>query len=154
MERGDGLLVGLLLRIQPRKTVIGLRDQRLGPGLELAGPEALEFELEFQFCGLFLQRRLGVPDPLLDRLDDLVLVREVLEFLPGGSAGAIFQVVNERLESLLDDGGADFLVLVGLVAADLLGGLDGLGQLALGFGDGRLERLNGVGFGLEVSAMR
>ena len=68
-------LSAFFVRIQPRKTVIGLRDQRLGPGLELAGPEALEFELEFQLCGLFLQRRLGVPDPLLDRLDDLVLVR-------------------------------------------------------------------------------
>ena len=111
MERGDGLLVGLLLRIQPRKTVIGLRDQRLGPGLELAGPEALEFELEFKFDPLLLVFRPGVLDPLLDRLDGLVLVREVVEFLPGGSAGAVLQVFNERLESLLDDGGGDLLVL-------------------------------------------
>ena len=94
--------------------------------------------------------RLGVLDTLLDGLDGLVLVREVLEFLLGGGAGAVLQVVNERLEGLLDDGDSDLLVLVALVAADLLGGLDGLGQLALSFGDGRLQRLDGVGFGLEV----
>ena len=78
VERGDGLLVGLLLRVQPRETGIDLRDQRLGFGLEVVGPEALEFELELQLCGLFLERRLGVLDALLDRLDGLVLVGEVL----------------------------------------------------------------------------
>ena len=76
-------------------------------------------------------------------------VRFLSSFLAEG-ASAVFQVVDERLESLLDDGGSDLLVLVRLVAADLLGGLDGLGQLALGFGDGRLVRLNSVGFGLEI----
>ena len=99
---------------------------------------------------LLLVFRLGVLDALLDRLDGLVLVREVLELLSGGGAGGAFQVVDERLESLLDDGCGDLLVLVGLVAADLLGGLDGLGQRALGFGDGRLQRLDGVDLGLEV----
>ena len=89
-----------------------MRDQRLGLGLEVVGPEALEFELELQLCGLFLERRPCVLDALLDRLDGLVLVREVLEFLAGGSAGAVPQVVNERLESLLDDGGGDLLDLV------------------------------------------
>ena len=48
IERGNGLLVGLLLRVQPGETGIGLRDQRLGLGLEVVGPEALEFELELQ----------------------------------------------------------------------------------------------------------
>ena len=76
-------------------------------------------------------------------------VRFLSSFLAEAPALSL-QVVNERLESLLDDGGGDFLVLVGLVAADFLGGLDGLGQLALGFGDGRLQRLDAVGLGPEV----
>ena len=108
IERGNGLLVGLLLRVQPGETGIGLRDQRLGLGLEVVGPEALEFELELQLCGPFLELRLGVLAPLLDRLDGFVLVREVLELLLGGSAGVVVQVVDECLEGLLDDGGGDF----------------------------------------------
>ena len=57
MERGDGLLVGLLLRVQLCETDIGLRDQRLCLGLEVVGPEALEFELELKLGDLFLERR-------------------------------------------------------------------------------------------------
>ena len=102
-ERGNGFLVALLLRSLARhRRDLRLCDQRLGLGLEVVGPEALEFELELKLCGLFLERRPGVLDALLDRLDGLVLVREVLELLSGGGTGGAFQVVDERLDSFLD----------------------------------------------------
>ena len=59
------------------------------------------------------------------------------------------QVVDQFLEGLLDDGGADFLVFVRLVRGNILGGFDGLGQFTLGLADCGLQRFNLVGLGLE-----
>ena len=111
-ERGDGLLVGLLLRSPDLATrTSACAISACVSALKSSAPRRLSSSLNSSSAAFPFSFALATLNALLDRLDGLVLVREVLEFLPGGSAAAVLQIVNERLEGLLDDGGGDLLVL-------------------------------------------
>ena len=101
-------------------------------------------DFELQFAGLVLQCRFVVLDLLLDLLDGGILGLEPIELLLGRVTRAVLQIIYEGFQGLLDNGGRDLFIFVGLIVGDLLRSFHGLGQIGLQFTDTSFQFFNGV----------
>ena len=135
VQRRDLFLVLLVLGVEVGKPGVNLPNEHPGFGLVVLGADSLELQLELQFGSFVLERCLGFLDPRFNVLEDLVLLLEALQLLPGRIAGAVLEVSDQGLQSLLEDGRGDLLAFVGLIGRDFLGAFQGLRQLALALAD-------------------
>ena len=133
VQSGDFFLVRFIPGIKSSQLGLHLSDHLQAFGLELVTAQAFELKFEGQLVGFYFQGGLVLFDARFDVLDCLVLGLEIFQLLAGG----------------FNHGGSDFLVLIGFVTRDLLGGFHGFDQFALDFADLSFEGFDGLGFRLE-----